>query len=446
MYANLLRVRMAFVRSIGRWSMTALVVNSIIGNSIFGLPAELTRLLGRASPIAMLVAALIVSIIVACMAEVASQFTEAGGSYLYVRKAFGRFAGLQVGWFGLFACIAGGAANATLFVFYFASIWPAAGERWSRIGIMAAVIVIPTVVNYFGVRRGANMSTVLTVAKLLPLVLLIALGLAHFIQQQPQPAAVAEFAKPGMSAWLRALLLLIFAYAGFEFAVAPGGEIENPRRTVPFGLATGLLVCALVYTLIQFVTVATIGASATQHPLADTASVLLRRGGSLFVAIAVMISTYAWISGNIVTAPRIVYAFAANGDAPAFLAKINPRFNTPVLAIAVYAVLMFLLATTGTYLWVAAVGAAALLILYSAVCASLIRLRRMQPEAQALRIPFGPAFAVLSIAISVALISALDRHQVLLIGVTALLATTNWGWAKQRSTEGPATTELAASR
>ena len=423
--------------------MTALVINSIIGNSIFGLPSELTRLLGRASPVAMLVAALIISLIVACMAEVASQFTEAGGSYLYVRRAFGRFAGLQVGWFGLFACMAGGAANATLFVLYLASIWPAAGERWARIAIMGAVIVVPTAVNYFGVRRGANLSTVLTVAKLLPLILLIVLGFVHF-SHQPQFASLAEFTQPSMSAWLRALLLLIFAYAGFEFAVAPAGEVKDPKRMVPFALAVGLLICAAVYTMIQFVTVATIGASATAHPLADTASVLLHRGGSLFVAVSVMISTYAWISGNIVTAPRIIYAFAANGDAPAVIAKINPRFGTPASAIVIYAALMWLLAATGTYLWVAAVGAAALLILYSGVCASLIRLRRMQPEAQALRIPFGPALAVVAIAISLALISTLDLHQGLLIGITALIATANWWWATRQRTNTPELPRAAA--
>jgi amino acid transporter len=342
--------------------------------------------------------------------------------------------------------MAGVAANATLFVLYLASMWPAAGERWERIGIMAAVIIVPTAVNYFGVRRGANLSTVLTVAKLLPLILLIVLGLVHF-GNHPQLISVAEFAQPRMSAWMRALLLLIFAYAGFEFAVAPAGEVKDPRRTVPFALATGLAICAALYTMIQFVTVATIGASTTPHPLADTASVLLHRGGSQFVAVSVMISTYAWISGNIVTAPRIVYSFASNGDLPDWLAKINPTFNTPAWAIIIYAVLMWLLAATGTYLWVAAVGAAALLILYSGVCASLIRLRRLQPGAQALRIPFGPALAVVSIAVSLALISALNLRQGLLIGVTALIASANWWWAKRQTiNEGVSTVAVAASR
>lgn len=412
--------------------MTALVVNSITGNSIFGLPGELTRLLGRASPLAMLVAGLIVSMIVACMAEVGSQFTDAGGGYLYVRRAFGRFAGVQVGWFYLLGCLAGGAANATLFVLYLATIWPAAGGRLARIGIMAVVILGPTFVNCLGVRRGANLSTILTVAKMLPLLLLIVLGLAHF-NHQAQPFSMAEFVQPGLNAWLRALLLLIFAYAGFEFAIAAGGEIEDPKRTVPFGLAVGLLVCALVYMLIQFVAVATIGTVPTQHPLADVAAVLLRRGGSLFVAIAVMVSTYAWISGQIVSSPRILYAFAANGDAPGVFARINPRFNTPAVAIIVFAAMVWLLAATGTYLWVVAVGAGALLILYCGVCASLIRLRRSQPQANAVRIPFGPALAVISIAISLTLISALDRNQALLIGGTVLMATANWWWSKRHA-------------
>src|SRR5205807_9206829 len=140
------------IRSIGRWSMTALVINSIIGASIFGLPAELIRLLGRASPIAVVAAALIVSIIIASMAEVASQFSETGGPYLYVRTAFGRFAGLQVGWFWVLASIAGGAGSANLFVQYLASLWPAAGHVGARIAIMAFLIFVPAAANYVGVR------------------------------------------------------------------------------------------------------------------------------------------------------------------------------------------------------------------------------------------------------------------------------------------------------
>ncbi len=424
---------MPLIRSIGRWTLTALVVNAIVGSSIFGLPSELTRLLGRASPIAMLVAAAIISIIIACMAEVASQFTETGGPYLYVRTAFGRFTGLQVGWFWILASIGGGAGCANLFVQYLGSIWHPAAEAGTRIAIITLLIAVPAAANYFGVRSGANLSNTLTVAKLLPLVLLIVLGLFRF-SRQPQLISAVEFTHPGSSAWLRALLLLTFAYSGFENAMAPGAEVKNPRRAMPFALATGLIACAILYALVQFVTVATIGTRASEYPLADTASVVLSHGG-LFVAVAVMMSTYGWLAGDILLSPRIVYSFAETGDAPHFLAKIHSGFHTPALAMLVYSVLMCMLAVTGTFLWVAAIGAASSLVLYCGVCASLIRLRRLNPKKDAFRIPFGPVLAVVAICISIALISALEIRQVLLMSVTALLATANWWWAKHHQAQ-----------
>lgn len=433
---------MPLIRSIGRWTLTALVVNAIVGSSIFGLPSELTRLLGRASPIAMFVAAAIFSTIVACMAEVASQFTETGGPYLYVRTAFGRFAGLQVGWFWILASIGGGAASANLFVQYLASIWHPATEATVRIGIITLLIGVPVIANYFGVRSGANLSNTLTVAKLLPLVLLIVLGFLRF-SREPQLISAVEFTHPGSSAWLRALLLLTFAYSGFENAMAPGAEVKNPRRAMPFALATGLIACAVLYGLVQFVTVATIGTRASQYPLADTASVLLTHGG-LFVAVAVMMSTYGWLAGDILLSPRIVYSFAEIGDAPRSLAKIHSAFHTPALAMLVYAALMWIIAVTGTFLWVAAIGAASSLILYCGVCASLIRLRKLNSSGDAFRIPFGTVLAVVAICISIALISALDIRQVLLMSVTALLATANWWWAKHNVTQPTGQTSARA--
>jgi basic amino acid/polyamine antiporter, APA family len=429
-----------FVRAIGRWTLTALVINSIVGASIFGLPSELNRLLGRASPVAMIVAAAIISIIVACMAEVASQFHQAGGSYLYVRTAFGRFAGLQVGWFWVLASIGGGAGCANLFVQYLGSIWEPVMRSGARIAIITLLIAAPTAANCIGVRSGARLSNVLTIAKLLPLCVLIVLGLVRF-SQHPQIISVVEFTHPGSGAWLRALLLLTFAYSGFENSLAPGAELKDPRRTVPFALIAGVVVCAALYASVQFVTVATIGTKPTEHPLADVADLLLSHG-SLFVALGVMISTYGFISGDILTSPRIVYAFAETGDAPSFLGKVHSGFQTPAFAIIVYALLEWVLAVTGTFLWVAAIAGASSLILYSGVCAALIRLRRLEPQAQAFRIPCGRVLAVLAIGISLPLISALDRRQGLLMVATASLASLNWWWAKRRDVEKQRATEV----
>lgn len=289
---------MGFVRSIGRWTMTALVINCIVGSGIFGLPGELTRLLGRASPFAMIFAALGMAIIMSCIAEVASQFSEPGGAYLYVRTAFGHFMGIQAAWFHLLAVIAPLAAVANLFVNYFGTFLLSPLNTWQRGSLLAILIAIPAVANYFGVRSGANLNNVMTVAKLLPLVLLILFGLVRFLHQ-PQMIHASDIASPGLSNWLSAMVLLLFAYSGPENALIPTGEMTEPRRTIPFGMGTGLLVCAAIYALLQFITVVTIGAMATDRPLAETASVLLGRGGAAFVAVAAMLSTYGWISGAI---------------------------------------------------------------------------------------------------------------------------------------------------
>jgi amino acid transporter len=157
------------------------------------------------------------------------------------------------------------------------------------------------------------------------------------------------------------------------------------------------------------------------------------RGGASFVAVAVMISTYGWISGAFFNAPRFAVSLAAQGDGPAILGKLHPRFGTPILGILFYAGAVSLLAATGTFLWAVALTAGAITIFYSATCAALIRLRRLQPDAPALRIPFGPVFAVIGIGISCVLLFQLEWQQIALMSVTAAMAAINWWWAKQKT-------------
>ena len=425
---------MAFVRSIGRWTMTALVINFIIGGGIFGLPSEVTRLLGRASPIAMIVAALGMAVIVACITEVGSQFSDPGGAYLYVRTVFGRFIGIQIGWFNLLVLTSVIGALANLFVNYLGTFlaWPV--NTWERGSLMAILIAIPAAANYFGVRSGANLSNVMTLAKLAPLVLLILFGVSRFIHQ-PQMIHASEIASPGLSNWISALVLVLFAYSGSETALLPTGEMREPRRTIPFGLGVGLLVCAAIYALLQFITVATIGPMITDRPLAETASVLFGRGGATFVAVSVMLSTYGWISGAILNAPRLAYSLAAQGDFPAILARLHPRFHTPAVAILFCALLGWVLASSGTFLWLVALSSGAVMVLYVATCASLIPLRKLHSNAPELRIPFGPVLSVLGIAICLMLMTGLKRREVFLMCVTVLVATGNWLWARRHHLE-----------
>jgi amino acid transporter len=423
-------VRVPFVRAIDRWSMAGLIVGNVIGAGIFGLTGELTRLLGRPSPLAMVFAALGIAVIMAAIAEVSSQFSDAGGSYLYVRTSFGQFAGILVGWFWLLSLIGAPAACANLFVAYLAQFAPIVAHGLARVLVITFIIAVPAIANCIGVRSGANFCNFFTFSKLLPLGLLIMLGLVRF-GRHFEMIHVSEMTSPGLTGWLNAFLLLLFAYSGCEDTLAPMGEVKDPRRTVPFALAIGLLVIASIYSLLQFVTVSTIGNMSTDSPLVQAATVLTGRSGAAFVAVAAMISTYGTIALGILFAPRLAYAFSAHGDFPHSLTRLHPRFNTPVLAIVIYSSIVWLLALSGTFLLLVALTAGAVAIQYGAMCAALIRLRKIQPNASALRLSWGPVFAALGIAICLLLMTRLSPRELLLMGITAAIAAANWVLAKK---------------
>src|SRR5580700_6466548 len=278
------------VRAIGRWSLAALAVNSIIGSGIFGLPAVVAALLGRRSVLAVLIAGSAMAVIVACFAEVASQFSDAGGPYLYARTAFGRFVGILVGWMFYLAQTAAPAANANLFVIYLAEFWPAAKAPWPRFAILTLLVGVLALINARGARQGTAVSNVFTVAKILPLLMVVSAGAAvTIIHPAPWGAAVPMPA----SVWMRAMVLLIFAYGGFESALAPMSEAKNPARDAAFALFVALIACTVIYALVQWVVVGVLGpASTTARPLAEVARTTMGNRGAALVAIGALISMY----------------------------------------------------------------------------------------------------------------------------------------------------------
>ncbi len=421
---------MPLIRSIGRWSLVALVINCIIGSGIFGVPGTLIAAVGRASPIAMILAGLLTSVIVLCFAEVGSRFSEPGGVYLYSRSAFGRLAGLEVGWFYFLSAVGGAAANASLFVIYLSGMAPWCSHGWPRPLVVAALIVLPAAANYIGTRKGTIWCNVFTVAKLAPLALLIGLGLIRFAGHA-EMAPASEVVAPGWAAWGNALLLLIFVFGGFEDPMTPAGEVTDPRRTIPFALITGLAACTAIYALLQFVVVAMVGTGGGERPLASAADLLVGRGGALFVDIAAMISTYGWISASLLNVPRLLFSLADKGDFPPLFGKVHPRFNTPHAAILIFAALAWVLTVTGTFKWSLLVSAGAGVMYYLVICAALLRLRRLETKPAAFRLPFGAAFSIAGMGICVLLLSRLELREALLMMITAAVAGVNWWWVKR---------------
>ena len=420
--------RPQLVRAIGRWDLTALVVNSVIGSGIFGLPVLLIGLVGRWSPLAFLAAAAGLAVIALCFAELASRFDLAGGPYLYARAAFGRFVGLQVGWINWLVRITSAAANANLFVVYLAEFWPAAKEFGPRALVLTAIFGLLAVVNYRGVRQGAQVSDIFAVAKTLPLALFGLIGL-FFLRGEYFGTGGAA----GTGEWTQALLLLVFAYGGFESALIPAEEVREPRRNYPFALLVAFGLIALLYTLIQTVAVGTLPpGTETDRPLALSAGLFLGAGGAALISLAALVSTTGLLSGTMLNSPRLTYALAEQGDFPAVFAAVHKRFHTPHVSILIYAVLSWGLAVYGSFAWNANLSAVARLLIYGSACAALLMFRARGGEAPAFRVPAGQVLAVAGIGFCVWLLLRMSREEFVILGATALLAAATWLWVRRR--------------
>lgn len=419
------------IRAIGRWSMVALAVNSIIGSGIFGLPSVVAGFVGRQSPQAVLVAGVAMGVIVACYAEVASQFTETGGHYLYIRQAFGRFAGLQVGWMNLLSRLTACAAAVNLLVISLGEFWVHSSAPLPRLAVVSLFVGTLAAANYRGVAAGSLVSNVSVIAKLVPLAVVCAVGLAYLaIHPQVVPAG----ARAGADDWLKATLILFFSYGGYEAALAPLGEAKDPRRDAPFALFVALGVVTLFYTALQFVVVGVLpDAAHSVRPLADVAQVTMGRAGAVLISLGALVSVYGYLGANLLTNPRAMFALAERGDFPPWFAAIHARFRTPYFSIVVFAVVVWGFALFGNFAWNVTLSAVARLFYYGAVCAAVPALRRKQPGAARLRLPGGPLLPVLGVLICAALLTRVDFSKSLILLATIAVATSNWLVVRRRS-------------
>jgi basic amino acid/polyamine antiporter, APA family len=412
--------------------MVALAVNSILGSGIFGLPSVVAGLVGSLSPVAVLLAGVAMAVIIGCYAEVASQFTETGGHYLYVRHAFGRLAGLEVGWLNLLSRLTACAASVNLLVLSLGQFWPQAGAPLPRFAVMTLLVGTLAVANYRGVAAGTRLSNVAVIAKLIPLALVCAVGLSYLALHG---ARAHEMPGGGVDAWLQAMLLLFFAYGGYEAALYPMGEAKDPRRDSGFALFVALAIVTFIYTALQLIVVGVLpDAAHSERPLADAAQVMMGPAGAVLVSIGALISVYGYLSANLLTVPRGTFALAERGDFPAAFAAIHPRFRTPHLSIVAIAIAVWAFALFGSFTWNVTLSAVARLFYYGAVCATVPVLRRRQPQAALFRLPGGAVLPALGVLICLALLTRVDFSKSLILLAVMLTAGANWLLVRGRGT------------
>jgi APA family basic amino acid/polyamine antiporter len=418
------------VRVIGRWSLVALAVNSILGSGIFGLPATVAGFLGAASPVAVLLAGCGMAVIIACYAELASQFTQTGGTYLYLRRAFGRLVGVQVGWLTLLGRLTACAASVNLLVVYLGEFWPGATQPLARLLVISLFIAMLAGINYRGVAGGTRVSNVSVVAKLAALGFLCAAGavyLATHAHAAPLPVRAAA------GDWLNAMLLLVFAYGGYEAALNPMAEARNPRSDAAFALFVALIIITALYWLLQVIVVGILPDPARSvRPLSDAARAIMGPAGGVLVAIAALVSIYGYLSANLLTGPRGMFALAERGDLPRAFAAVHPRFRTPYVSILVFALLLWGFSQFANFAWNVTLSAVARLFYYGGVCVAVPVLRRRQPGQARFRVPGGWLLPMLGVAMCAVLMTRVDFSKSVVLLVTVTLALLNWAAVRSR--------------
>ena len=420
------------VRAIGRWDLTASVVNAVVGSAIFGMPAAVAALTGAWSPLAVLAAGLGIFPIVLCFAEVGSRFDAGGGPYLYAREAFGTGVGFQVGWLLLWTRLLSGAAVLNVLANYLAQLVPWVGTAVGRAATMTVAVALVTLINVRGVRQAAWSVNLFTIAKLLPLVLVIAIGLARMDRGTLDTQLVEA---PN---WTEAILLLVFAYGGFESSMIAAGETRRPRQDTAFALMVAMVAITAIYALVQLAVVGALPSAAkSSAPIADTLRAVVGPAGTALGSIAAVISTWGWLMGFALLMPRVLHSMAERGELPAAFGSVHPRFRTPAVAIVACSVLALALGIWGTFRTAAVLSAVVRLVIYAVTCAALVRLRRRAAAPPAgWTLPAGPAFAVVGIGFALWLLSTRELAQAWPVLVLVLVGMLVWALGRRRASSG----------
>jgi amino acid transporter len=410
------------VRALGTWALAASIVNVTVGGGIFRLPGEMSKLLGPSALWAYAVCAVAMGLIVLCFADAGSRVSLTGGPYAYVETAFGPFVGFLSGvllWaVGTFAL----AAVSTVLADSVAALVPALSSPFAKAMVLVVVYAVMAGVNVGGVKQGMRVNDVATVAKLLPLLVLVALGA---LAVRPENLASAA---PDGGSLARACIVLIFAFAGVESALVPSGEVRDPARTVPRAILLAMLGITLLYLALHAVAQGVLGTAALAQsatPLADAAGKAMGPGGRMLILVGTAVSTFGYVSGMILAVPRAPFAMARDGFLPRALASVHPRFHTPHVAIVAQAVITCALAISAQFLLLAVLANLSTLLLYAACCVAAWELRRRGVSTGGgtpFRVPLAPVVPWLALAVIAFMLYSVTLREWAMVGLVLAIA------------------------
>lgn len=388
-------------RGIRKWDLVLLIINSIIGAGIFGLPSKIFALSGVYSLLAFGACAVVVAIFILVFAEVSSRYEKTGGPYVYMMDAFGPFPAFLMGWLLLLSRLFNYATLINLLVVYLSFFSQTFVNPLVRALCIIVITLLLAAINFIGIKNTTRLSNVLTVAKLAPLALFILVGL-FFLQAENFNNA----SPPSASHFSASVLLLIFAFGGFESVLVNAGEIKAPRQNLPFALLTATAIVTLFYCGIQLVSIGTLPTLATsEKPLAEAAQTFMGPWGSWMIIIGAFISITGTLNVLMLSGSRMPFALSGEGQFPKVFAKVHPQYATPVASLFLFTVLVIAASLAWSFMGALTIAVIIRLLMYMAVCAALIKLRQQKGKETFYKVPFGVVLALAGIAISVYLLT-----------------------------------------
>lgn len=401
-------------REISQLGFATISLNGVIGAGIFALPAIAAAATGLFSPWLILICGLMIMPVVLSFARAASFFTVTGGPLAYVGHAFGPFAGFQVGWLSTLSRVSASAANTNLMVTYAAWFYQPLGEGLAHQLAVSLILVLITVINIIGIKHALLAIYVFTLLKLIPLALLVLLGLTKL-----NPGVFVAEGLPTFDGLGETILVLMYAFVGFENTGVAAGEARNPRRDIPRALVRSVALVGIFYVLVQWVAVSVapdIGQSET--PLIEVSQILMGTWGAALIGLGAVFSIVGNVSSSMVSGPRMVYAMARSKVLPHWFGVVHPRFATPANSIAFIGLLSIILALSGGFVWLAAMSTVVRLIIYAACILSLPKLHSaLRPGQETFELPGGYVIPVLALIVSLWLITQASGDSWLFTGL-----------------------------
>jgi len=396
-------------RPLGAWTAVLLGTNAIVGSGVYLFPAPLAERLGALSSLAWVATALLCAPIALAYAQMARQTDRSGGAYRYAADCFGAYAGALLGWVSWVAAVVSWAAVANAVPAYLghfvAPLGPGPGGKAAAGTLVAGLAVV----NVLGVRLGAGVSNALTIGKVVPLLVLAAAALAAPLAPSGQPAPPSL---PGDASFGAAVLMILFAYQGFEVVGIPAGEIREPRRAVARGVLGSVAFAAVLYVLVQVAYLGA-GAPAGDAPLAEAARVHYGAAGATLLGLGGLVSIVGFNAGTAVGSPRYLSALAEDGWMPRGLAAAHPRFGTPAGAVLCTGAVTLAVALLLDFERLVDIANVAVLVQYAATSSALVVARRGHPA--------WTAVGVLAVAASLVLLVQAKASELVTFALSVIL-------------------------